>query len=329
MPSPPKLATLRADAANVPLAPVSTTDIPKLPVPVKITPARPQPRELVSKPAPEPRATPDVPRIQAEANVPLPPSLAADLVAVSLAPAPPEEEIVVPQGSRSGEFHASPQGTDMESGPVPSTSDVVATSTEPDAAVAEFANREPADIRVPGLSVSGSSAPQPGTVVQDRSDQDFKRLLARVSRPSLVPEISRERPLESDFFGSRRVYTTYLNMPNLTSGSGSWVLRFAELEEESAAVRSELSTPEPVRKVDPMYVPSAVREKIQGTVMLAALLLKDGSVANIRVVRSLDSRLDSSAVSALTQWQFRPAMRNGAAVNLEVLVQIPFRLPSF
>jgi TonB family protein len=78
-----------------------------------------------------------------------------------------------------------------------------------------------------------------------------------------------------------------------------------------------------------MYVAAAARERVQGTVLLAALILKDGSVANIRVVRSLDARLDSSAVSALTQWHFRPATRNGAPVDLEVLVQIPFRLPSF
>lgn len=58
--------------------------------------------------------------------------------------------------------------------------------------------------------------------------------------------------------------------------------------------------------------------------MLAALILRDGTVANIRVVRSLDQRLDLSAISALTQWKFRPAMRDGRPVDLEVLVQIPF-----
>ena len=91
----------------------------------------------------------------------------------------------------------------------------------------------------------------------------------------------------------------------------------------------ELSTPEAVRKVDPMYVASAAREKVQGTVTLAALVLKDGTLANIRVVGSLDPRLDSSAVAALTQWQFSPARKGRQPVDLELLVQIPFRLTSF
>jgi TonB family protein len=328
MPSPPKLATLNADAANVPVAPTPAMEIPKLPVPVKIAPPRPRPREAVTKPAPEPRAAPAPPQIGVEANAPMP-SLAADLVAVSLAPAPPEEEIVVPRGSRAGEFHASPEGTGTESGPVPVHSEVVATSAETPAS--ELPNRELADIRVPGLSVSGSAPPPPGIVVENRPEEDFKKLLAKAGRPSLIPEMPHARPLEPEFFGSRRVYTTYLNMPNLASGSGSWVLRFAELDADEPAPGggSELSTPEAIRKVDPMYVAAAARERVQGTVLLAALILKDGSVANIRVVRSLDARLDSSAVSALTQWHFRPATRNGAPVDLEVLVQIPFRLPSF
>ena len=139
-----------------------------------------------------------------------------------------------------------------------------------------------------------------------------------------------DRPLESEFFGARRVYTIYMNMPNLTSAAGSWVLRFAEPNHPGNPREdaSELSTPEAVRKVDPMYVAAAAREKVQGTVTLAALVLKDGTLANIRVVGSLDPRLDSSAVAALTQWRFQPARKNGVPIDLEVLIQIPFRISS-
>jgi outer membrane biosynthesis protein TonB len=53
-------------------------------------------------------------------------------------------------------------------------------------------------------------------------------------------------------------------------------------------------------------------------------------VGEIRVLRGLDERLDENAKVALSRWQFRPAMKNGAAVDLEAVVQIPFaasRLP--
>jgi TonB family protein len=118
-------------------------------------------------------------------------------------------------------------------------------------------------------------------------------------------------------------------MPNLTSGSGSWVLLFAELDDapRSQDESEELSSPVAMRKIDPQYTPSAVRDRIEGTVMLAAHILRDGRVSNVHVMRGVDPRLDSSAMEALTEWEFVPAKRKGVPVDLEVLVQIPFRLP--
>ena len=65
------------------------------------------------------------------------------------------------------------------------------------------------------------------------------------------------------------------------------------------------------------------------SIQMGAQILRDGTVANVQVLRSLDDRLDLSAVIALTKWEFQPAKKNGAPIDLEVLVQIPFRLPSF
>ena len=148
-----------------------------------------------------------------------------------------------------------------------------------------------------------------------------------------MPEMSRGRPAEPPiFFGSRRVHTLTINMPNLTSGSGSWVLRFAELNGNGIWVEQEevdLSAPVAVRKVDPQYSPAAVRDRVEGTVLLAAYILRDGTVSNIQVLNGLDPRLDESAMEALTGWEFQPATKNGIPVDLEVLIQIPFRLPVF
>ena len=135
--------------------------------------------------------------------------------------------------------------------------------------------------------------------------------------------------MEPEYFGARRVYTLYINMPNLSSSSGSWVLRFAEPDDAEPQNANEVSSPVAVRKVDPQYAPGAARDRVEGTITLAALILRDGSVANIRVVSSLDPRLDLNAIQAFTRWEFEPAKRNGAPIDLEVLVQIPFRLPAF
>lgn len=130
----------------------------------------------------------------------------------------------------------------------------------------------------------------------------------------------------------RRVYTIYINMPNLTSQSGSWVLRFAELGNASTAAAGgaadnyPLAAPVPIRKVDPRYPAAARRQGVEGTVSLYGIIRSDGSVANVQVVRSLHRELDQSAVAAFQRWVFAPGHKNGTAVNLEVVVEIPFRL---
>jgi hypothetical protein len=61
--------------------------------------------------------------------------------------------------------------------------------------------------------------------------------------------------------------------------------------------------------------------------VLYALIRRDGSVYSIHLVCGIDRQLDANAISALGQWKFRPAAKQGAAVELEAIVHIPFRLP--
>jgi protein TonB len=129
-------------------------------------------------------------------------------------------------------------------------------------------------------------------------------------------------------FGHKRVYTLYVNMPNLNSASGSWVLNFSELRVDGAAPRNstgEVAGPEPIRKVDPKYPPALIEARVQGEVVLYAVIRSDGSVDSIQVVRGLDDELDHNAVEAFAQWRFRPAEHDGAPVDLEAIVHIPFR----
>jgi len=131
--------------------------------------------------------------------------------------------------------------------------------------------------------------------------------------------------------GGRRIYTIYINMPNLTSQSGSWVLRFAELGDETSlagggAAEAPVAAPIALKKVDPRYPAAARQTGIEGTVLLYGIIRADGSVENVQVVRGLHALLDESAVDAFQRWRFQPAQKNGSAVTLEVVVEIPFRL---
>lgn len=119
-----------------------------------------------------------------------------------------------------------------------------------------------------------------------------------------------------------------MNMPNLTSATGSWILRFAELDPEGGQSRlpaGDLSSPEAIRKVDPKYPPALIEARVEGEVVLYAIIRKDGTVDSVQVLRSLEPELDRNAMSAFTRWQFWPAIKNGTPVDIEAIVTIPFR----
>ena len=72
-----------------------------------------------------------------------------------------------------------------------------------------------------------------------------------------------------------------------------------------------------------------LRDRVEGTVTLYAVIHIDGTVGEIRVLNSLDSRLDDNAVRALSHWRFRPGTKNGEPVDIEAVVLVPFRLQRF
>jgi protein TonB len=89
-----------------------------------------------------------------------------------------------------------------------------------------------------------------------------------------------------------------------------------------------VSLPTLVREVKPSYTAQAIASRIQGTVLLSAVVLADGTVGDVTVVRSLDTQygLDAQTVSAVKQWLFNPGQRDGAAVAVRVTVEMSFTL---
>jgi TonB family protein len=80
-----------------------------------------------------------------------------------------------------------------------------------------------------------------------------------------------------------------------------------------------------VHRVNPDYPSEWKRAGLQGTVHLRATIAKDGSVKEITVVDG-DARLAKSAEKALTQWRYKPAMRDGAPVEVRTTVAVAFAL---
>ena len=91
-----------------------------------------------------------------------------------------------------------------------------------------------------------------------------------------------------------------------------------------------VSSPRPVKKVSAQYTEEARRAKIEGVVVLNAVVLSDGSVGDVSVERSLDTELglDQAAVAAAKQWTFEPGIRasDKKPVAVRVTIEMAFHL---
>ncbi len=83
-----------------------------------------------------------------------------------------------------------------------------------------------------------------------------------------------------------------------------------------------------IREVKPQYTAEAMRAKIQGVVLLEAVVQTDGTVGDVRVIRSLDPvfGLDQEALKAARQWRFVPGRRQGQPVPVLVSIELTFTL---
>ena len=287
----------------------------------------------------------------AEADTPAP-DVAGDiggdpghLIAISATPGPPAPPPVVPKGNLTARVSISPEGT--QPGMPGGAADGAAGTTE--------GSGGGAGNGVPGISISGG-APNSHTPVSGFGngtpghDVNAPATAAHSVR-SAAPLDSGATPTPSNFaalgpdarpellLGAGQVYTMHVNMPNLTSATGSWILSFAEMdpsgdrplalsplgEPRSGPQSVDLVGPAPLRKVDPRYPQNLRKDRVEGEVILYAVIRKDGSVDSIQLVRGVDPELDNNAMVALAGWKFRPAEREGVPVDLVAIVRIPFR----
>jgi len=98
-----------------------------------------------------------------------------------------------------------------------------------------------------------------------------------------------------------------------------------------ARLGAGMANPVPIRKPSPVYTPEAMRNKIEGAVDLEAVVQRDGTVGEVRIIRSLDREfgLDQEAIKAAKQWTFTPARdRDGTPVDVVVVIGFSLRLHS-
>jgi TonB family protein len=258
-----------------------------------------------------------------------PPSLAASggraggrLIALGIHPVAATGPVMVPGGNRRGNFAAGPQGKPGASG----TPDLAGSKSEAKGSGGGGDGSGGFNARNHGSLPAGLHVSRP------ESGENDAREMASASSAGTRPGARVAAPVSDDkvtdvdrqVFGGKRLYATTLNMPNLNSSSGSWEIRFAELE--AGPKKGYLVAPLATEQSDPGYPLELMRANVHGIVTLYAVIHADGRVSDIRVLNSPDERLDPYAAKALARWKFLPAERAGKPVTLEAVVKIPFRV---
>jgi TonB family protein len=225
----------------------------------------------------------------------------------------PSEKNAIPQGSRAAEFSA---------GPV----------VRPDGGT----GAQGKGVALPDLYVSGGGAEAKPTLMARLNaaptSVEALRGMSKYAAPApegagtgaTPPRIGAARvsSAPNPRFDGKEVYTLAIQMPNITSYIGSWLMWYSGRDPGTGPVVA----PVPHRKVDPKYIAQAAEERVEGKVQLLCVIRRTGDVDHIELVRGIDDRLNQSAMEALAKWKFTPASRGGEPVDVDVLVEIPFRL---
>ena len=340
-------------AVTAPEAPSIPADVRPTAAPFTITLSKPQPRTFVPptntrRNSAAPVIAPEAPRVAADLR-----STAAPFT-VALPKPQPRAFIPPPDAHRHPATPLAPETPDLAAGAAPAQASLAIVGLDP-ANTLDFpappgsrqagfsggpeprpsggdAGAPKAMIVVPGLLARGGDADSRPTLVAAIPPSTRERLAASahiVPRPADAPSEThapRAGSAPDPLLEGRAVYVLAIQMPNVTSYMGSWIVWFAERGPAASGSAPEIRPPLPLHMVHPKYIAAAAYERIEGKVRLAAVIRKDGRVDGVTLLHHLDDRLDRSAEEALAQWEFEPAFRAGRAVEVDAVFEIPFTL---
>lgn len=111
----------------------------------------------------------------------------------------------------------------------------------------------------------------------------------------------------------------------LTHGQ-SWKPSVLSTADQPAKVGGNVTAPHLTYGPDPKYSEAAGQSKYQGTCILWMVVGTDGLVHDVRISRALGLGLDDQAVKTVQTWRFRPALKDGVPVAVQINTEVNFRL---
>jgi hypothetical protein len=229
----------------------------------------------------------------------------ADLAVVGLHPA---ENFTgsLPDGSRPGRFSKAPASGEAATGNGPGSLSVPDLSVRGD--------------RKKSLQPPGRDATRNAILYADRVRSIPTSTLSVPLRPAarMIP-----RAIDARFQG-RPVYTMVVPIENLPAYGGDWILWFAE-HDQRPGDNPVMRPPVPFRKLEPVEA-AAAGNRVEQRVQFAAVIKKDGHLDAISLLRNLAPAIQQTVAQDLACWEFRPATRDGTAIDIDVVIEIPFNL---
>jgi TonB family protein len=96
-------------------------------------------------------------------------------------------------------------------------------------------------------------------------------------------------------------------------------------EEPVYQVGGPVTDPVPIQKPNPGFTAQAKEKRVEGSILLAVTIGKDGVVRNVKVLHGLGYGLDESAVDTVTKrWLFKPSTLNGQPVTVQAMIEVIF-----
>ena len=189
------------------------------------------------------------------------------------------------------------------------------------------------------LSIGKSSAGTPvkfaskGNGVAGKKTQADRALLpgdaaANIASPHEVPssQTGSDSSSHSDETASAELPSIPAGLTNQSAPNGDFSAK-ASVPGLSAPVSQGLSGGQLVHRVAPVYPAQARLLRLEGTVILAAVIMENGKVRDIKVVEG-SPVLAQSAVKAVKHWRYKPYVLDGKPVKNETTITIDFKLPS-
>ncbi len=220
----------------------------------------------------------------------------------------PNDKGSVPDGSRPGQFAQAPTVGDIATGEVKG------------------------GIGVPNLTIhdAGKALPPPHVEPPRKVVLYADRLRSLPISTLSVPLHPASRTIPASIegrFQGRIVYTMVIPIENLPEYSTDWIIWFAERGSPPGAGEAlNVRAPIPLRKFESVEpVPPGARTELR--VQLAGVITKAGKLEVRALLRNLTPALESAVLRDVESWEFKPATRDGAPVDTDVVLEIPFSLP--